>query len=117
MNQEYEKIREELVNSIDDERIKMIYSSQFYATPEFESIYYEKIKDNPEYFDIYKRWVLSQNPLRLIPDNDLYKLRSGIIPFSQDENSEVFKYNRPILIFFLDLIYPFVKKSVIIAFD
>lgn len=117
MKHEYEKIREELVNSIDDERIKMIYSSQFYATPEFEPIYYEKIKNNPEYFDIYKRWVLSQDPLRLVPNEDLYKLRSGIIPFFQDENSDIFKYNRPLLVFFLDLIYPFVKKSVIMAFD
>lgn len=117
MKQEYEKIREELVNSLDDDRIKIIYSSQFYATPEFESIYYEKIKDNPEYFDMYKRWVLSQDPLCLASDDDLYKLRSGIIPFTQDENSDVFKYNRPLLMFFLDLIYPFVKKSVIMAFD
>ncbi len=117
MKHEYEKIREELVNSLDDERVQMIYSSQFYATPEFESIYYEKIKNNPEYFDIYKSWVLSQDPLRLVPNEDLYKLRSGIILFPQDENSDIFKYNRPLLIFFLDLIYPFVKKLVIMAFD
>ncbi len=112
----YEKIRKEFIDKRSNEKNKGIIESNFFITPLFESLYYDWVKDNPVYFEIYKKWVLCLGPYFSynIKDQDLYKLRKGILVIQKDDNMIV---NRRLLFLFIDIMYPFIKVPIMSGYD
>ena len=106
--QQYEKIREEALNRL-TEPGRSITASHFWVRPKLEHVYLERISREPEYLDIYKRWVLTQGPLHIPDDEDLFKLREGI--FRVKSESGILKSDRPLLYLFIDMMDPFIGKS------
>ena len=110
----HERIREDILKTVTDSRIRSILSSHFSAKPSFEDHYFEYISSRPEYFEIYKRWVLGKLPISIPNDEDMYRVRRGIFedvpPNSGGEGT--FKINRRLLFFLVDLLFPYVKNAV-----
>ena len=112
----YEKIRKEFIDEHSNEKNKGIIESNFYIKPLFESLYYDWVKDNLDYFEIYKKWVLCFGPYfsMKIKDKDLYILRKGILVIQKKDKMIV---NKPLLILFLDIMYPLVRVLIISGYN
>jgi hypothetical protein len=110
----HEKIRSELLSSIKDERTKLIMRSNFTSSPQFEDKYFEYVFKHPEYYQIYKKWVCSQSPIPVPEDEDLIFLRNAIFNNRKiiDGESFVEVVNKPVLYFFIDITWPFIKQLV-----
>jgi hypothetical protein len=114
MKQLHEIIRQDFLKTVTSDKVRLIISSQFTVTPLFEDIYQNFLKTNQKYFEIYKRWVLSQNPLLLPNDeNDLYQLRQGALGLPDIILPGIkIKINEPLLFLLLDILNPFLDNII-----
>ena len=104
----YEKIRRRAVKNIKGERDRAVILSCFTAQPIFEDKYYKYISKKPEYFDIYKKWVLSQSPIPMPNDESLYFLAKNIIVEINKDGTEI-KIKKAVLFLLLDILNPFIN--------
>ena len=104
----YEKIRRDAIKNIKGERDRAVILSCFTAKPIFEDKYYKYILNKPEYFDIYKKWVLSQSPIPMPKDESLYFLTKNIIVGIDKDGTEI-KINTAVLFLLLDILNPFIN--------
>lgn len=100
----HETIRRDALDAISSDKVRIIVGSQFAAIPVFEREYYDSIASRPEYFELYKKWVLDLGPIPMLEDSDLYRLRDGILGTSS--------VDRPLLYLMLDVLNPFIEKLV-----
>ena len=104
----YEKIRRQAVKNIKSERDRAVVLSCFTAKPIFEDKYYKYILNKPEYFEIYKKWVLSQSPIPMPKDENLYFLTKNIIVEINKDSTEI-KIKKAVLFLLLDILNPFIN--------
>src|SRR5665213_472172 len=109
----YEKIRQEMLDKIKDERARLIVGSQFAATPRLEAQYYEYVSKDSFYRDIHTRWVLSQSPLPPFPEEEeLYRLREDVLGIRGIAKPKTVILNESLFAFLLDLCIPFFEPVV-----
>ncbi len=104
----YEKIERQAVKNIKSERDRAVVFSGFTAKPIFEDKYYKYILKKPEYFEIYKKWVLSQAPYAMPKDENLYFLTKNIIVEINKDGTEI-KIKKAVLFLLMDILNPFIS--------
>lgn len=110
-------IRQQFLDDIPDERVRAIIEPQLSAIPELEDNYFEYIKGESDYYEIYKRWILDQSPYPFPEDSRWQYLRTGVLGFVDHiepaEGQPVkIKINNPLLFLLLDMLSPFLDRLV-----
>ena len=103
-----------MVDSIKDEKARLIVGCQFDAFPLLDDQYFEYIKGIPLYLGIYKRWVLSNGCLmpHLPTDPEMYRLREDVLGIHRIENPKTIVINEALFMFLLDICRPFLEPIV-----
>lgn len=101
----YQVLREESVRDCFNDITRSIALDSFTVTPVFEGEYIVYIKSHPILFEIYKKWVLGQNPIPdySLKDEDFYCLRNEIIQKPIEE----------VLMFLLDTLTPGLELKIL----
>lgn len=113
MQKPYETIRSEFLQNIKNAKTRLIVESNLTALPEFEDQYFSYISEHPQYFEIYKQWILTQSPLPFPDDEKLLYLRNETFGNREIKDGEALgQIKWPIFFLLIDIVHPFIKRTI-----
>jgi hypothetical protein len=108
-----EEIRQELINEIDSDS-RLIAQSFLDWHPRFEEKYLEMIQKNIEIFDIYRRWVLTNQKIWSPNQEEALVLRAAALSRNDDPDfcSGSVSLNKAIAYLVMDIYWPLIHTSI-----